>query len=270
MSKNEPILDDAIEIWKTLEYRNVREGRYLISTHGRIYGRYRHNYIVGGKPENENGYIRISLATTNKSEQQKFPLHRMVLSTFCGYELPDMEVNHIDGDKTNNHLYNLEWTTRKENAEHASIHDLYQVCEDRPQAKFTNLEVHKICRYMERGLTNKEIMKLMDYDPKEYFVAINHIRKQDTWKRISKKYNIPTSVDKIKYNTYRIEDLQNIIRMIFISGIKTKDIVSNYPEYEANRLRATVKKIRQGKNYKELVKQTVGSTTIEKENFFTK
>ena len=51
--------------------------------------------------------------------------HRVVLSTFCPLlDDSNYQVNHIDGNKSNNNLSNLEWCTCKENIQHAIQHKL--------------------------------------------------------------------------------------------------------------------------------------------------
>lgn len=51
-------------------------------------------------------------------------MHRIVAKTFYDADTTRMDVNHIDGDKSNNSLGNLEWCTRKENIRHAFINGL--------------------------------------------------------------------------------------------------------------------------------------------------
>lgn len=46
-------------------------------------------------------------------------LHRIVISSFNGFDKERIEANHIDGDKSNCRLDNLEWCTPKENVAHA-------------------------------------------------------------------------------------------------------------------------------------------------------
>ena len=64
-----------------------------------------------------NGYCYVHIQVDGKSKG--FRVHRLVAETF----IPNYEnkpyVNHIDGDKTNNCVDNLEWCTAKENTQHA-------------------------------------------------------------------------------------------------------------------------------------------------------
>lgn len=52
---------------------------------------------------------------------------RLVARTWCDGYLPEMTVNHIDGDTTNNHANNLEWLSRADNIRHAFARGLTSI-----------------------------------------------------------------------------------------------------------------------------------------------
>lgn len=92
------------EIWKDiLGY----EGLYQVSNHGRVYSLRKNKYM---KPFSDKaGYIYIVL---NKNKKVKrYSVHRLVAKMF----IPNINglpcVNHMDENKSNNHVSNLEWCT---------------------------------------------------------------------------------------------------------------------------------------------------------------
>lgn len=88
---------------------------YSASNYGRIRnertGRILHVYMI------PRGYLSLTLRRDNKQIPQM--VHRLVAEAFLGGPHPNLDVNHIDGDKTNNCIENLEWCTREENVRHA-------------------------------------------------------------------------------------------------------------------------------------------------------
>lgn len=123
------------EIWNDISgYENV----YAISTNGRIKRLERtisNSGTIGGyctlkekilKPrvnKKRHGYCEISLKL-NKQEK-RFKVHRLVALTFIPNPFNLPEVNHIDGNKENNTINNLEWCTSKENKKHGWENGLY-------------------------------------------------------------------------------------------------------------------------------------------------
>ena len=73
-------------------------------------------------------------------------VHRLVAMAFIDNPLGKPEVNHIDGDKGNNSIENLEWCTRKENMAHAFSTGLCSVREGEasPAAKLSDQEISEI------------------------------------------------------------------------------------------------------------------------------
>ena len=110
------------EIWKTY-YIDEEESVYEISNMGRCRNTLRKHYknkgILKPKVNSKNGYCQYCL-THNGKLFYKY-LHRMVGETFipCAEDMSVLDINHIDGNKQNNTVDNLEWVTRKQNMEHA-------------------------------------------------------------------------------------------------------------------------------------------------------
>lgn len=117
------------EVW-----RDVRghEGLYEVSSHGRVRsferrgvyaGRYRPTMMVFPAIDmrictTRNGYKYVALKKPN-GPSIKYSLHRLVMAAHVG-DPPEGrgQVNHIDGDKANNHLENLEYCSAQENLLH--------------------------------------------------------------------------------------------------------------------------------------------------------
>lgn len=108
----------AKEVWKDIP---GYIGLYQVSSMGRV--RSLKRATTGGrilKPyiNKWNGYCTVSLSNGNKRVTKR--VHKLVMMAFkprnckTGYD-KESTINHIDGDKTNNSLQNLEWCTQSEN-----------------------------------------------------------------------------------------------------------------------------------------------------------
>lgn len=97
------------------EWRTVSaQPGYEVSDCGRI-----RNSETGRelKPQRSNGYLRVTLCDDTGHHQRN--VHRIVAETFIPNPSGYTEVNHIDGNRTNNSVTNLEWCTRSGNMKHA-------------------------------------------------------------------------------------------------------------------------------------------------------
>lgn len=78
----------------------------------------------------KDGYKTIHLSLGSRKNCITIRLHKAILESFKGINKDKIEVNHIDFDRGNNKLYNLEWTTPKENVQH-SIYNIRKSCKKR-------------------------------------------------------------------------------------------------------------------------------------------
>ncbi|AQM73318.1 HNH endonuclease [Noumeavirus] len=102
--------DDAIEgeIWKGLEYK---EENFQVSSHGRVCIDGARKTFGNKKP---NGYMGV------KTGRKCFLVHRLVAMAFCDGRTEEKKwVDHVDGNRSNNHFSNLDWVTPSENSQRA-------------------------------------------------------------------------------------------------------------------------------------------------------
>tara|TARA_R110000823_G_C15660719_1_gene472028 strand:- start:52 stop:564 length:513 start_codon:yes stop_codon:yes gene_type:complete len=139
----------------------------------------RHYYKAGGlmKQNYHHGqYMIVGLRSNGKTKQHL--VHRMVLAAFVGICPDGHEVDHIDGDKTNNRLENLEYVTRQENSRRAIALGLTDhVGEANSNAKLTDQDVRDIRDRLEVGESQTSIAA--DYPVNQS--TISHICLGYTW-----------------------------------------------------------------------------------------
>ena len=124
------------EVWKTIPNYDG----YLISNMGVVKsidrlssnGRHLKGKIL--KPlKSSGGYLSISLCKDGKDKH--YAIHRLVMLAFVG-ECPDgMEVNHIDENKHNNALSNLEYLTSQDNCNHGTRNERIALSNKHPKSK---------------------------------------------------------------------------------------------------------------------------------------
>lgn len=110
------------------EWRKLADDRfsgcYEVSSHGRVrrvqqIGRRLPKPIMVSPTVTDEGYLRAALSLDRGKKRVAPMVHRLVMSSFSG-KCPDGHVvNHIDGDKSHNHLSNLEYVTPQQNTRHA-------------------------------------------------------------------------------------------------------------------------------------------------------
>ena len=102
-------------IWKPIpNYTN-----YEASMFGEVRNKHTRRIL---KPSNCNGYSKICLRSDNNTTKS-IKLHRIIASLFIPNPENKPEVNHKSKPNTNNHVNNLEWVTKSENAVHSLLTD---------------------------------------------------------------------------------------------------------------------------------------------------
>ena len=105
----------------------------------------------------KNGYYTVNIIENNKATVMY--VHRLLALTFIPNPENKRTVNHIDGNKLNNSLSNLEWSTDKENIKHAYDNNLNKGC-----SKVTEEHLKEIYERFFNGETLTSISKDLPYN----------------------------------------------------------------------------------------------------------
>ena len=206
------------------EWKDIKgfEGRYRISNRGEIV-RYSvvdeyEDRIINRKEKiikpsiNNQGYLKVGLNKDGKYYNRY--IHRLIAETFIENPLEKPCVNHIDGNKLNNNLDNLEWATQKENTIHAHNNGLAEVTEynkwkvSKINRMFTSSDILDIKNMYNEGKTQKEIAEIY----KCYDSTISQILKNKRYSRIE-DYEFLEAM----------EEVINAINVLRVKYIETKD-----------------------------------------------
>lgn len=171
-----------MEKWKWIKNYT---GYYKVSNYGRVISFHGPKPKILSNRDNGKGYFIVSLYKNGNCKNKR--INRLVAEHFIPNPETKPEVNHIDGDKANNHVENLEWVTRSENRQHAIKNNLWKSHftknngESHPDSKLTKNDVKKIRDLYENGdYTQKELGKMYDVYPS----TIGRITRYEHWKHI--------------------------------------------------------------------------------------
>lgn len=169
------------------------EDRYEVTSHGKVrsksrvvqssYGKTRRIQGRELRPQLIRGYPAICLCVDGK--RKNLLVHRIVAETFILNPERKPCVNHLDGDRQNNKVDNLEWCTHAENMRHAHETGLIppstigpgEAC---PASKLNDISVAEIKKHLRNGVRQNKLAA-------QYGVAkgtIHYIAKGVTWAHI--------------------------------------------------------------------------------------
>lgn len=152
---------------------------YYITTMGDVYSFMKKTPLKMTNKTDRLGYKHLSLSRNGKSNY--ISVHREVAKAFIPNPQKLLEVNHKDGDKSNNNVSNLEWCTRAENLRHAYKNNLKTNKGDKaPSRILSSVDIPRIRDLIEEGVTLREIGRM--YGVTHH--AIHKIKTGKNWSSI--------------------------------------------------------------------------------------
>jgi hypothetical protein len=190
-------LNDIEEVWKVcnedppIEVSNFGNIRYA-DTKGPM------------NVQNNHGYLFVQYHATHHS------IHRLVAELFVENPKPNeyFYVNHLDGDKSNNRFYNLEWCNISMNGEHAYLTGLFTTYDQKT--------IENVCKLLAEGLPHTQISIITGVNRK----LISDIYRGRRHKSIASKYEFTRRIP--------LSELYNkdAILSLMKSGYKPKEIAA--------------------------------------------
>ena len=173
--------------WKLIVINGIAT-HYMISSTGEVKNIKTNEILI--PTLNTNKYFRVAIFVNGVSYKKY--IHRLVAKAFIPNPENKPQVNHINGIKTDNRVENLEWVTAQENTIHAFKSGLAHAHKNRKRgsshklSKYTENQIHKVCKLLEIGTPNTIIFLLTGVKSK----YVSRIRTKRCWTHISDLYNI--------------------------------------------------------------------------------
>ena len=168
-----PFDSDVIEYWAQVPdvaIHDIIHERYYISTFGNTYNANTHKSF--GLSMHKKGYLQFSGFSTTNGKAITRKIHIVLMRTFAYFPgCEEYEVNHIDGNKLNNKITNLEWCTSSENTIHAIQHGLKTVFGNSYNVELTDEQALEIIKLHKSGVPPIMIKQIMNIPVSEELIS---------------------------------------------------------------------------------------------------
>lgn len=162
---------------KIKDFINEVKDYYIVYEDGKVYSTISNKFL---KPSEQNGYLRYGLMLET-GKLKNFFAHRLVGLAFLKQIENKEYINHMDGNKLNNNINNLEWCTASENMQHADKNGLRQIAKGEKVhgSKLIRNDIDKIFKLRKEGLTQQEIANIFNVNRS----TIGYVLRGKTWKK---------------------------------------------------------------------------------------
>jgi len=169
-----------MEVWK----QHVEYPRIEVSNTGKV--RHHKDKCPWYTRVDKLGYVVLQVKVEGVVKTLK--VHRLIAQMFVENPFCYTEINHIDGDKTNNIDSNLEWCTRSHNIKESFRIGLRSnKGASNPRSKLNDELVTLVCEYFSKGYTPKEAVEKFGISKQQ----ATKLRAKLSWKHITENYSFP-------------------------------------------------------------------------------
>lgn len=182
------------EIWADItdnEIENVIPGRYKISTWGRVFDSFNGNYYPTANVKNTS-YPSVHIQFIDKS-YKTIKIHHIMMRRFRPLDYDPnthTDVDHKDGTRYHNWIWNLERVTHQENIKRCVNIGLYPVGENNPHSILSDEQARSICDLIAKGYRTCDIIRILKPSiPMIDTHIINDIKGRRNYQSISKDYD---------------------------------------------------------------------------------
>jgi len=239
------------EIWTKIYYNNEKL-HYSVSDCGQIRNDKTGNILAQSSDDNNYKFITLEL---NDGTRKMFRVHRLVASMFMPVRCSDeIEVNHKDGNTSNNNIENLEWCTHAENMKHANANNLIKrnTGDDHPGCKYSDKFIDDVVSLMRQGLNNREICDRLNIKSNHKLIALfTSIRKGRGRLKSTKNFDdIPSHSSKKKWDEKFVKDICKLLS----KGYSTLEVASrlDLTGKSSTEVKALIRDIKKGKRFKSI------------------
>lgn len=202
---------------KQIQIKNLTH--YLIDENGNVFNSNFKFRRVKSYPNKNTGYMQVILQNrTAGLKPTLYYIHRLVSQTYLSNELNLPEVNHIDFNRSNNSVSNLEWVSKKENTKHSVVNKRWT------PKKFNSINSNKtlIEEAVQHYYTNKDIKYVTDLLNCSSTLAYKLLK--DNGIDTSSRFNIPQkTIDFIHSKMVELDNIKQKVKYLKVTyGIQLR------------------------------------------------
>jgi len=158
---------------------------YFIFRDGRVWSTKTSRFLKVANTAGNNGGQQYKFVVLRHGGSSKsYYIHRLVAETYIRSPKLGEQVDHKDGNASNNNVDNLRWVTPKENTRYAIERGSFLTGDSCPWAKNSAVVVRRICEALSKGKTVRGIADELEVSKS----LVNKVKYRVNWRSISNSY----------------------------------------------------------------------------------